>query len=443
MKIVLLVAFLFAVLLTSTFALADLEDKTYKIKPNGYKCIDIELPDDFGSVTTLTDFFIKSDCKEWCDLTEALVTTDFANQITVPLCLSAKGKKIGDSGQFSVTLTAPGKVKTYEYGVCVGDVADQDSGKGEACGIADVQQDPFSISISPNPIYAPSNGDFTYEVKLYAQDDFDLEVESKTGKKWEDVSLKEGTWQTLSQKVNSPPANDVLTVTAKIKDCKNLPSCKKTASADIILAQPQEGFSISLNPPTLSVSKGDVVNYNLEITNYGDQKEYTVKAFLDQGLETDFQEQTFSISTSRTVSFKVTAKNAGGLKVVVESAGVAKSESASLTINELVTDIENSLDGGRLGDLETDAVGWLERNKNKDIGDQIDSWDDLVGGEAGSGDNGGGDDGDKPTKPVQGGSLDLVYITIPIIVVIALLFYLFYRKRKTVDEINYDYTRER
>lgn len=447
------------ILLSISVVSANLEDgKIYKLNSGNSKCVDVEIPDDFGVVDTLTDFLIKSNCGTWCDLSEAIVTTDFSNHIIVPVCITADGD-IGDSKQFSISITDNlGNSKSYDYGVCVSKSEDEDSVSSigeDVCGQADIKQDYFSLSINPETIYAPKNGEFEYEVKLLAQGRFDIEVESvTTGKKW-NIQTEKGVWESRKQKISSPPRNDVLKVVAKIRDCK-LPSCIKEAKAQIILGDGKASgdFSIDLQPETFSVKKGETITYSLNIVNYGDQKDYKIRVFLDNGLETDFQEQTLPVLTSRNVNFKVTAKDSGNLKVVVEAAGTSKSRTASISLNELVEDIKDAVDSERIPDkIKKDTIGWLERNKNEDIEDQVDSWNDLIEGEGereycGNNICESGENPKNCSKDCKEGDsnvsagVDIVYIIIPIIIIVIILFYVFYRKRKSLDDYD-EYQEER
>lgn len=430
---------IFFTLVFSTLSQAALQTNTnFAIRPESVRCINVEIPDDFGAINTRKDFTLLTDCDDWCGLTRAQVTASPINQIILPLCISTFGKPIGSSKKFSVLLEAGGETRTFNYGICVSEQEDIDTGKGEPCKVVNNNQKIFDISFSPQTLYGVEGEDLEYTAYLYSEAVLDIELQASTGTRWPTVKTMPSERIPVKGTVKVGEVSE-LTVEAFAQGCE-LDSCNKSATLKIISQQkPQEAvpvanFSIQLTPDKVNVQESKPVKFTLDIINFGEEKSYTVELILPQTVLSDF------ISTSRTVadrdivSFGITPQAKGLHEVTVKvtnDAGQQKLATAYLTLDEVGSDIERIT--ATTTDTETiRAYADLERSlQDKSYEEAIKGLSDLKKQEADNTPNTGRQPQPKQTTAPSGDNLP---IYMAVVVVIAGLILVFLKKRKVVDE---------
>ncbi|MBI4163310.1 MAG: hypothetical protein HY512_00490 [Candidatus Aenigmarchaeota archaeon] len=415
------------------------------IPPNGAWRATVELPDDYGVVGGITEFVVKTDCDDWCDLHYAKVVTDSKNPVRLPLYISSQGKQIGDKKTFRIDISALGVTNSYDYGICVTGSANTNKGSvADPCKTVNSENDAFSLSISPDPVYAQPNSQAEYTISVYSQAVMEVEVKSLlTGKTWSIVTDPDKRI-TATDKYLVGDNPEQIEVEATIKGCTNSDFCKKTATAALIptSAPPNQAggdFSIKIDPASITGKKGFPISYSLDITNHKNEKSYDIEIILpDSGLETDFKPiYGKSISGKENIAFKVTPtgdqQSYTFQMKVTSSQGITKLTDATINVNEIVNDAINTASGG---ELDAEALRklneWKAKYKDSDIGTQIKAADDL----------------NKPTttpkvtrtptpttqpKP-ETNIMDLLLIVVPVAVVIVLLLFILIKKRGHVVE---------
>ncbi len=439
---------LFAFLLLASSSHALLTDGVVVgIPPNGVWRATVELPDDYGVVGGITEFVVKTDCDDWCDLHYAKIVTDSQNPVRLPLYISSQGKQIGDKKTFKIDISALGVTNSYDYGVCVTGSANTNKGSvSDPCRTVNSENDAFSLSVSPDPVYAQPNSQAEYTISVYSQAVMEIEVKSLlTGKTWSIVTDPDKRI-TATDKYLVGDNPEQIEVEATIKGCTNSDFCKKTATSSLIPASapPNEAggdFSIKIDPASITGKKNFPISYSLDITNYRGEKSYDIEIILpDNGMETDFQPiYGKSIPGKESIAFKVTPTGDQSSYTfqmkVTSSQGVTKLTDATINVNELVNDATNTASGGE-GDLDAEALRklneWKTKYKDSDIGTQIKAADDL----------------NKPkttpkvtrtptptTAPkADYNIMDLLLIVVPVIIVVVLLLFILIKKRSHVVE---------
>ncbi len=414
------------------------------IPPNGVYRVTVELPDDFGVVGGVTEFVVKTNCDEWCDLHYAKVITDPQNPVRVPLYISAKDKQLGDKKSFKIDIGALGLTNTYSYGVCVTSSANTNKGSGDPCAAVNSQNDAFSLSISPEDIYTQPNKQVDYNISVYSQEILEIDVKSSTGNTWT-VTTNPNNRTALQDKYTAGANPEQITVEATIKNCKNSAFCKKTAAANVIPStspptQAGGDFVIKIDPARISAKKGLSISYSLDITNYKQEKLYDIEIILPEGLESDFKPiKGKPIPGKDSVNFRVTPTGDQSSYTfqmkVVSSENITKLTDATINMNELVTDAGNA---ASTAGLDPETVRRLNefrtKHKDSDLGTQIAAADDVNKPVTSP----------RPTRSptataqpqgLSGSQLfDLLLIIVPAVVVILALVVLLIRKKKPAKD---------
>ncbi len=438
---IILLALGFLVLASPAYSLLT-DGAAVGIPPNGLWRATVELPDDFGVVGGVTEFTVKTDCDEWCDLHYTKVITDPQNPVTVPIYISSKNKQLGEKKNFKIEISALGLTNTYNYGVCVTGSANTNKGKGDPCKIVNVDNDAFSLSIFPDTIYTQPNRQVNYNISVYSQAVLEIELKSSTGNTWT-VTTNPDERKVLTDKYTAGTDPEQITVEATIKNCKNSAFCKKTATTSVIPSsspptQAGGDFTIKIDPPSIASKKGFSVSYSLDITNFKKDKSYDIEIILPDGLESDFKPIKGKLIPGKdSVNFKLTPVGDQPSYTfqmkVASSEGITKLTDATINVNELVTDAGN---GASTSGIDADTIRKLNEFKTKykdsDIGTQIAAADDINKVSTSP----------KPTRspttttsqPLSGSNLfDLLMIIIPAVVIVLALVILLVRKKKPVS----------
>ncbi len=425
--------FLLSILILVPIASARLVDNTnYAIPQNSQKCFDLSIPEDFGVIDTRVTFSISSNCGDWCDFSKSLLTTDRTNPVIIPICLTSKDKKSGDRKTFSVDISTQGKKKTYNFGACVHDNADKDVGSGDPCGITNIKQDNFDITVNPDPIYVESGKSKTYEIHITSQERFKVEVESSTGRKWNvETNPKNANGAVVTDNVGSDKTE--IAITARITNSQ-VPGDTKTITVPVYLsADPPPGdFAIFLSKENTNTLVNDPVNYELEIENFGDSKEYTIQVQVPNWFKSDISNLTRTISGKEKVNIQITPTQAisSDFRIIVSTSGGEKTKAPFISVNEIQSDIGRTLQTENPPSKVRRCMSQQNvANRGKSIGDQVDSWGSFLDCTEEP------ETGTSPGSPgTQGTGLNPAFIIIPIVVIAGAVFYYFYKKKKPVEE---------
>ena len=221
-------------------------------------------------------------------------------------------------------------------------------------------------------------------------------------------------------------------ILATILNC-NFPSCSKSVSAKLIAgdAKPSSGnYSITLFPENYNIEVMEPVLYTLRIRNFQEAKAYNARLSLPEGLETDFIPRTMTISGVQDITFNITpsGKKYYEITAEVETAYAKKQVKAYLTVGEMEGDL-NRMKDDLSGDAQDKIDQWIENYGDANYNDKMDSFGNLLNDVNQSQPwNWTPSNGDEP----QG--LDPLLIAIPVIAVVAILLFYFYRSRRVEEE---------
>ncbi len=436
MKLLMLVVFLLFLL---PIASARITDTVYTIQPNSLECFDLNIPEDFGVINARVQFFITSTCGKWCDFVQSVITTDNTNPVTLPICINADGRRIGEQTSFNVNIQGQGQQKDYTINVCVHETADRDDnpGSGSPCVLASRKQDNFDIVVNPNPIYITPGGSVQYSLSVYSQDALNLEIESSTGNTWSVTTTPKKTISLYDVVKDSASA---LTVTGRIKNCpvdssgNTISECVKKTTVPVYVTNqnPPGNFTISLSPLNINdVRRGENVSYMLEVNNLGEPKEFVIDVIVPEGFASGFSRTTKTISGKETFSFIVTPEQSisQSFSVIVRTADGEKSERPFISVDEIITDIQKSKDTTNNPPKINKCLGkHSSQSSGSGIADQVNSWGDFVDC-TNEPDIGQGSAGSENNIKV-----DTLFIAIPIAVIALVLLFYFYKKKQPVDE---------
>ena len=453
MRKILFIVFVAAVLFGMSGAEAALRDGTNcAIKPNNLKCIIAEVPDDFGAVGASSVFNIQSDCGEWCDFTSATIFTDPANPVGIPICINTFGKSVNQTKQFKITIASPGKQMEFNYGVCVSDQQDCDTGKGSPCAVVNLNQKYFEIKMDPI-IYVQPNQESEFEVWITSATALDIELTVLETGKTVAFTTKPQEKMRFADKIKVS-TDTLLNVKAVVKGCQ-LPGCTKTASMLVTTQKPPPtqasgNFSISLLPESATAKKSQLTKYYLEIKNYGEEKDYIVELTLPTGLKSSFAGVTKKIRNKEDVLIDITPEGTECLYTftITVRGQATKTVQGSLSVNEASCDL-NRLKSTDVLDSQTisNVNSAIVNTRDSTISDDLKSFSDLVGktgGQATPEPTGTGSGATKPTtKPTPGGfGFDLTTVIIIIVVVVVVLLVVMLKRGKKVERPEQGYWRE-
>ncbi|MBN2330818.1 MAG: hypothetical protein JXC85_03310 [Candidatus Aenigmarchaeota archaeon] len=375
---------------------------------------------------------------EWIDNHFTSFVAGPENLVVVPLCFSAKGRKLGDQANIHVTVDTPEGNVSYDYGICVGKYDDVDvldgSAGGNACDAMAGHTDIFSASFVQPDQYADPGEAVSFMLLLDSSLPLTLEI-AKGTQEMSIVASKSsvaagGGQQEVELKVVAPgTVGDYdFIVVVSAQGCE-ISDCQRAVRGVLHVRQasdaPQSGFFAWLTPETKSIMGQQTTMYVLKFQNYGEGQELSASVALEYGLESDFSPYSVFLAKgeSRSITFTVRPTTADintyKLTAVVTGAdGGKRSADAWLTVDEMVADADKLDQDGFIADYEASGGASLE------------DWEELrsvTGAVPGS-------DGRTPgatTAPAETNYV-LWIVTAVVIVIIAVLI-LFIYKRMSVE----------
>ena len=440
MKAALIIFSLLSLFLMTSSEAALKDGTNFAIKPDSIRCISTEVPDDFGAVGLLTSFYVTSNCGEWCDFTGSTVLTDPGNPVSIPVCLNTFGKQVNETKKIRFTISARGKQKDYNYGICVAPQEDQDIGSGNPCAVVNVNQKYFEIK-TEQIIYAEPNKETEYEIEVYSTLKLELDITvQETGKTFKVTTVPQQ--KTVLKDKITVKQDTSLNVKAVVSGC-TIPSCTKTSSSLVTIqkipeyAKTSGNFSLSLMPESATTKKSQPVKYYLEIKNYGEEKEYSVELKLPEGLKSTFNTTKKSVRNSEdfTIEIEPTGSEPFYTFTVDVRGQALKSVQGTLSVNELANDLSRAkttdvLDPDALSNIN--AV--LVNTRDSSLADDLKSFSDLANKpkdvtqivETAS---------SKKSAPKKEGGFDMTTIALIIaVVVLAGVFVMFKMRKKPAQD---------
>jgi len=391
------------------------------ISNESIKCVNIVLPDDggyFGRGAVEYLITMTPDPEDtWSDLGYHRVTTDENNTVVRPVCFSSIGKQLGTcANPFTLRISAPsaGVDKTWDGGACASDHEDVDTtsmaGRG-GLGVGAGQPDPlagldsadiFAMGFSDSILYVTpeEQAEFSLWVQSFANLTIDLSASAQGG-----ISLSP-----RSAVVVTGPGNDFhklnftvapvmtdksgsITIKGIVRDCGSALICTRKSTAEVVVGQTRPelvGFMASVFPENLNVRDLEPLTYRLTVNNMGDTDEFSIDADLPEDLTTTFVPTTITVPFGeyRTITFSVTpgsARSSYELDFsVTSSKDIVKPVTAYLSTNELLTDVQRSMDliiqnadPDTFDNANDEMSKWYRSYQDSDYGDDLSGYSSL------------------------------------------------------------------
>jgi hypothetical protein len=296
----------------------------------------------------------------WVDVhfTSLLARPD--NIVTVPVCFSAIGRKIGDSAPITMTISTPKGEQEKEYGICVSRNEDVDL-------TGDLTQDPcegmgdhtdlFTASLTEPEIYVSPGEEVEYTLVIDSTVDATAMIAKSSGQmaiaaSLASVEVGDGAKSvTLTMQAPAQAGDYPFGVMVSLDGCA-LDNCRREAQGILhVMTEEDEGdveeaaLFIWLTPEAAGTTGTQAKQLTLDVRNYGNGQKVTVAVSVEEGLETDFSPYTVYIEKGeeKEMPVMVVPTSPGNARYRIAATatgedGKKRSAEAWLTVDEMVAD---------------------------------------------------------------------------------------------------------
>ncbi len=378
----------------------------------------------------------------WVDTHSASFFTGPDNPVIVPICFDTLGRRRGSEATLVYTLKTPRKNITTNYGICVSNFEDYDTGivKDNPCRAVVSDMEPFSFDIMLPERYV-SVGEIA-EFNLLLSSDFfmDITLEKESGPKMdiEETELKMPGEFVVKMSLTAPADEGEypFTISAKRSGC-DASYCEKSVSGTIyVTGTGRSQFDASLQPMNKNVVGIKPVKYYITIKNYEQTQDFSIKVETDEGLICSFPEVPVKIGkgSTGTYNFLATPKSQDHeihkITMTVENEnGVKKVAEAMLTVDEAISNINTGAENDMISDSEADAM-----ENEYASGADLEKWEFMEGDDGGFVTPGG-------TEETPFSFMWMIVITAVVAAIGAAGFYI-YKKSHVTQEISSPYYEE-
>jgi hypothetical protein len=352
-----MMAIVFAAVMLSALSVQAQAATYFSMLPGDEKCTQIYLGDNGrGEYTmTVTDPG-EAEEKPWVDIHFTSLLARPENRITVPICFSTIGRRVGESAVITADIDGPDSDFTKEYGICVSNDEDVDFIEGSPtnpCQEMAEHTDVFSASFNQPEQYAEPGEDVLFTLTLDSSVAATVDIGRSSGDM--DISASQTTaelgsgpqeielWLTAPSSAGDYP----FSVLVEAQDC-SLDDCRREVTGIIHVTEtgkdPEGRFFLWLTGPE-SINGVENADYVIEVRNYGPGQKITIAASAGEGLTTDFAPYTAYIETdaSKKIPLTVvpTTDESKSYKIKASATGEdgeRVSAEAWLTVNEMVSD---------------------------------------------------------------------------------------------------------
>jgi hypothetical protein len=297
--------------------------------------------------------------KPWASIHTASFTASKSNVVTVPVCISAVGRKIGDEVLINVTVQSPpAKNTTHSYGVCVRRTEDIDQGGANLnpCAASSTYTDVFSASLTEESITAKPGEVVSYGLSVASDYPVKILISKTVGPSMVINASKlymPGSWLVGIDVTASPSVGEYPFSLDVSTDGCTLAFCQKTVEGKLIVSTntTNEGFAVFLSPEVESASGATPKVFRLTVRNFEAQQTFKVTVDVPEGLQSDFMgaSETIGKGVAKTFSMTMVPKSEEAalytIKASVENKdGMKKTLTASLTVKEVESDLNDDGD---------------------------------------------------------------------------------------------------
>lgn len=450
------------------------DNQYYTISLNQTRgCIYILLPQDMGisSVNRSTVAILEVE-SPWIRLSYNKVTLDPGVSVKVPVCFYPTSIRDGEYAHYNIRVYSQFNEysKYVSGGMCVSNYSDVDSGvevmEGEdICELMSDNSDVFDIQFKEEKsVVSPGESVYkTIYVTSYA--DVDVQVSLQTDLENDFSGTTLGLDETHPVAANrfmitapDTEGNYTLKMTGRIAGCSESFCFKETESLiEVREGASRESYTATVVPKNINIKSENTADYRIIITNYGPEQDFTVSATSYPDLDIDPETESVSVYTDEeeTIRFGVTPPS-GDKELYRLEFEVSTDDSnvileSYLTVGELFTDAMRDLEqkkeevGDDSFDEDADEIfsNWKNSYENSDYGEDIEDYEqfkeDLDESKESheSGGNGGKENGNGNGEIPPPGGFDWTLVIIPIIIVVAIILFIVYKKSRVVDKYEY------
>ncbi len=449
-----LIAFIIGFMLLIAPAQALMDNFYFTIPPEDSRCITTRLPIDLNTLSkgyytleTASDFPV--------NLEYIKTFAEAVNIVRVPICFYSQGKQEGDFSYYTIKASAMSLYREFQGGICVSgrqDVESREPGEGQSpCELINGYEDLFYISFLEPVQWALPGTSINYTLLVQSMNSLDLDITFSSGLQLnpQRVSVRipeTGRAEPVSLEVKAPNSGEheiKARARAKIGDryC-DIPFCLMEANTTLSVGSlVRSGFGVFTFPQFLSVDFAEAIPYTIFIENRDDEAGFNVQIRLPEGLQADWTRKTVSVKKDERkelgVNITPLSQEPGQytIEFSVSSGGIEQSQEAYLSVKEIESDILRRWDVIKRNlsevkrqelDFEIDKLLADYRAGGFDP-DNYRKMDTLL------------EDAEGFKPPVNGKKqepqpLNPLLIAIPLIAVILVLVYMFYKKSRPFEE---------
>ena len=320
----------------------------------------------------------------WVDIHRASFIAGPANPVTVPICFSTENRKKGDEGRLRISLEAPERNVSFEYGICVSEFEDAEiiMSSSNPCAATEQHTDIFTMDMLQKELYAKAGGTAATDLVISSDMDISVSLEKENGPSMNiemtTVRLPGDEMVHIDMDAPSEPGDYPFAITGSVNGCDS-PSCTKRVEGTLHVNEERTGFDINLAPKNRNIIGIRSATYYLTIENFEETGVFSVALDKGDGLDSDMDSMDITIAggTKRVIGVVVipvdTTKRLFTLRVTVQDeSGKAKSETAMLTVDEAVSDAGRAAENGTLSNQS--AADFWEKYESDAT---LDDWQDI------------------------------------------------------------------
>ncbi len=420
----------------------------------GYTCVYVDLPQDLGvsrlNRTSETIIELDKGDSPWADTTYNKVVMDTGVVNRNPVCFLYSGREEGEFSFYNINLRSSDLDASNSIfgGLCISGYEDADTGIEAAsgtdvCELLSENADIIDISFGEDVTQAGPEEVVTKTlyVTSYATLRIRLSIATNLQNDFSEAVVSTSPSRPTSIrpfKVKAPEAEGEyeMTVLAQVEGC-GIQACRKQKNSIISVKEgAKTGFSASVIPKNINLKSPGEVSLRVVISNYGRPADFVISAASEPSMRIEPESRTVAVGQNEEktsaftafpgndslyrLDFKITSPDAESLITSYISVGEVLTDGlryAADTERTLTTDAREELRKARLA---------YEAEYNRtSYGEDIEAYETFVETIDGLKQTSGGEGNvtKPPAKPTEGG-LDWMLLSIPLIIIAAVVLVL-------------------
>lgn len=319
----------------------------------------------------------------WVSIHSVKFYTGPDNPITVPICFSSKGRKVGDEATLLFSIHTPRKNMTMNYGICISGYEDVDYGIVDSTPCKEIasNMETWGFDILMPEKYASPTEDVEFSLLISSEFPMRINLEKVDGPK---LSIEETEFVTpgefSARLTTTAPVEEGtydFTIAAVRENCDGS-YCTKTVTGTLFVAGTDERskFDIAVSPGNKNIVGIKPAKFYINVKNNEKTQKFNIKVETDSGLLSSFNELTQEVGkgVTGTFSFIVTPKardsSVHKITVTIENEdGIKKFSDVTLTVDEAISNIDTGVENGLVTDDNGD-----EMKGSYNSGDSLEKW---------------------------------------------------------------------